>query len=110
LQLHTHSPSKVTGSFPSGAIAFSPGGFTTLALGVIARALQGFGDRIGYLAMGKAGMQLPRFGGGKKKGGHPAPPHNAKLRLYDAFSRMIDVCKRLKTDGASQRLRGGRRN
>ncbi len=101
--LRPHSPSKVTSSFPSGAIAFSPGGFTTLAPGVIARALQGFGDRTGYLAMGKVGMQLPRYEGGKKKGGLPAPPHTAKLRPYDAFIRMINVCKRLKTDGASQK-------
>jgi hypothetical protein len=37
--------------------------------------------------------------------GHPAPPHKAKLQSNAADSRMVNVYKRLKTDGASDRLR-----
>ena len=37
--------------------------------------------------------------------GHPAPPHKAKLQSNAADSRMVNVYKRLKTDGATDRLR-----
>jgi hypothetical protein len=51
-------------------------------------------------------MQQPRDGNAKRKG-HPALPRKAKLQSNAADSRMVNVYKRLKTDGASHRLRVG---
>jgi hypothetical protein len=50
-------------------------------------------------------MQHPRDENAEKKRGHPAPSHKAKLQCNPADSRMVNVYKRLKTDGASHRLR-----
>jgi hypothetical protein len=46
----------------------------------------------------------------QKKKGHPAPPHKAKLQPNAADSRMVNVYKRLKTDGASNGLGEERRD